>query len=420
MIIDYGFRLQLIKDIAIAPDKALDIAKDFFNSKIIITIFSTIVLFTAVDIVAYPTETVIIIAILWFGSILHSFAFFFNAIFKGLNKFHFETYPTIVLNATQFFFITVLLYIEYKTVAIALAMLVSRIIYLVMSFYLVAREIGMFSFSFDFKRGIHVLMTSFPYGIHAILSTLYLQIDTVFLSYFSGNANVGVYQMAMRIVLATMIVNEIMVSSYFPIIAKKLKSDIAGFRKDGIALNKYLLLIGGFAAVGLFVYAEYLIHFLYGSQYSSAIIILQMLSLVILIRFILTSYAAFITISGNQKLRSLSVALSLLINIILNLYFIPLYGARGAACTSIITHLFLLVLYFTFSLRMTQFSFINAYWIKGFLMIGCLMPICLLLNTISIALSMVIFLILTVAISVQILNLEEKVVIYGFIKRLLK
>ncbi len=257
VFVDYGFSMLIMKEVAVFAKNALGISSDILTSKIILSILLIIVLCIVLKVVNHPTEIKIVIFVLWFAVIIYSFGQYFNGIFRGLNQFQYETYSTTLFNGIQFFLILTLLLLNFKIIAVAFAYLISRIIYFAVSLYFVHKKFGRLSWKFDFLKGIKLIKDSFPFGIQTILITFYIQLDTVLLSYFKGNVEVGYYQAGMRIVMATMVIYDVIASSYFPVISKKIKIDQEGFKKDGLALNKYMFLVGGAMAAFFFLVCGY-------------------------------------------------------------------------------------------------------------------------------------------------------------------
>lgn len=353
VIVDYGFNMQIVRDIATDRSNISSLVNSIITSKLILSVISTVVLVVVLYFIGYPAKTMLIIWIAWIAMLFYSFGQFCNSLFRGFNKFQFETYPTILLNIIQIVLVVIFLICGLSTLSIMIAYLISRIVYFIISFSYVRLKLMRISYRFSFGDGLKSLRESLSFGIHTIISALYFQIDTVLLSYFKGDIEVGYYQAAMRLVLATMILSDIISAAFFPIIAKSSVYDKATFEKMSVKFNKYLILSGcGFASV-LYLLAEPIILSLYGNAYHTSITLLQLLSIVVLLRFAGGAYAAVITVTDNQGLRAAGVFVSLIVNLMLNYMLIPLYGASGAAISSIITHLVLVTMYFVFTFRLT-------------------------------------------------------------------
>jgi O-antigen/teichoic acid export membrane protein len=358
--IDYGFNLLIVKEVSQKPESLKNLVSYIINAKILLSIIFTIILIITLKILNSTDDTLLIVGILWLSAIFYSFGFFFNNIFRGLNRFQYETYPAILLNASQFVIVGVFLLLGFKILSIAIAYFLARFFYFSYSVYLLSSKVSKISFAFNLSESIKSLKIALPYGVHAILATLYFQIDTVFLSYFKGDVEVGYYQAAMRILMATMMVYEVVISAFFPVIAASIKNDKEKFDKYALFLNKVVIYIGLVFGIGIFIFSKPIISLLYGAQYQNSIIIMQVLAVVIFLRFLGAGYALFITVAEGQKYRAIGVSLSVVVSIILNIILIPKYGAIGAAIASLITHVVLNSIYFYFSVKLTNRVFVDT------------------------------------------------------------
>jgi O-antigen/teichoic acid export membrane protein len=97
------------------------------------------------------------------------------------------------------------------------------------------------------------------------------------------------------------------------------------------------------------------------------------------------------------------------INLLLNLYLIPRYGANGAAIASLITHTALFIIYFYYSFKTTGSSFVDAKWIINLLLIVIMVLVCLGLKAVSTGLSLSIFPFLAAAFFMFTLSKDEKI-----------
>lgn len=392
IVIDYGFNLYLVKEIAIANNAAISIANKVIPAKNLLTFIATLLLIVVTYGLGYNHSIKLLIAILWIGYIFYSYGLFFNNLFRGLNQFQYEMYPTIVLNLLQFVTVGTLLVVSPGTLPIAWAFTMSRIAYFIYSLFLLRSRVGAPKLICRLNRNsIAPILNTFPYGIHAILGVLYFQLDTVILSRFVLTSEIGNYQAAMRIVVASMVIFEILTASFFPLAAVKSKTDFNGFKSDISVLNNYLLLIGGLISFSVIVFADIVIHTLYGTAYSGAITTLRLLSVIIFLRFLGGAYGVAMTVSDNQRLRALGVASSVIISLIVNLILIPRYGIIGAAVASIITHIFLNALYLYFTYRTLGTLFIQKKSIIICLILFTAASIAWIFRTISLNISITVF-----------------------------
>lgn len=99
---------------------------------------------------------------------------------------------------------------------------------------------------------------------------------------------------------------------------------------------------------GLFFLSKEIINFFYGKQYLDSVIALQIISWFIFLKFLNFLNGITLFAIDKQKKRLLSVGITALFNIILNLILIPPLGFIGAAIATLITEIFLFILYYSF------------------------------------------------------------------------
>jgi O-antigen/teichoic acid export membrane protein len=171
-------------------------------------------------------------------------------------------------------------------------------------------------------------------GFSSLMSMIYDEIDVVMLKYFRADAELGAYVASYALMMMAM--------SFVPILGQvfmPLLSETAG-RSDS-AESKYLRWFGnatiGLAlpiAVGGFILAVPLTQLVLGSQYSGSGILFRWLTLTLITAPAASYFGARLIPNGREKKYFISVLVGASTNVVLNLLFIPKYGAIAAAFTT--------------------------------------------------------------------------------------
>jgi len=174
-------------------------------------------------------------------------------------------------------------------------------------------------------------------GFSSLMSMIYDQIDVIMLKYFRADAELGTYVASYGLMTMAM--------SFLPILSRvfvPLLSETAGSRGD--TQNKYLRWLGnatiGLAlpiAVGGFILAAPLTQFVFGSQYSGSGTLFRWLTLTIVTATAASYCGAQLIPNGREKKYFVAVLAGAFSNVVLNLLFIPKYGALAAAFTTAIS-----------------------------------------------------------------------------------
>jgi O-antigen/teichoic acid export membrane protein len=176
-------------------------------------------------------------------------------------------------------------------------------------------------------------------GFSSFMSMIYDQIDVVMLKYFRADVELGTYVASYGLMTMAM--------SFLPILSQvflPLLSETAGQNSDTGNRNaekRYLRWFGnatvGLAlpiAVGGFILAVPLTQFVFGSQYSGSGILFRWLMLTIITGTAASYCGAQLIPNGREKKYLVSVLAGASANVVLNLIFIPKYGALAAAFTT--------------------------------------------------------------------------------------
>lgn len=348
ILVEFGFTWYATKEVSQRSDSARAIAGMVFNSQLVLGLGASVLATVFALILGYPLKTVIIIGIIWISTILSTLTDTLRSVFKGLNRFQFETLLNFILLAALLLLLGIFPLFHSGTVAFAGAILVARLAYFIAGMVLFEKKLGKMELDFDMKKGWGLMKTTLSYGIQIILAKLLLELNTIILYRYQGNYGVGLYQASLRFVLATLMISDVLLQAFFPVIASSVNADRTRFMKIGTQLNRYLLAIGAFMTGFFFIFADVLIGVIYGAQYSPAVPILKILAFAVWIKFLSSTQAIVLIASDRQDMRARASAMALFFNVLSAFALIPRFGLRGAACSTVATFLVVAVLYYFF------------------------------------------------------------------------
>jgi O-antigen/teichoic acid export membrane protein len=157
------------------------------------------------------------------------------------------------------------------------------------------------------------------------------------LAFRRGDHDAGIYQSVFKLILLMLVLPDVLTNALTPTLSRLNVESIARWKRVGCLMNKILAFIGIPISMILFVYAKQIVDLLYGlERYHEAVPVLQILSLMLFVRFTFETYSLVLTTSGRQRIRMYVVILVTALNFILNYILIPMYGAIGAAVVSLI------------------------------------------------------------------------------------
>lgn len=219
-------------------------------------------------------------------------------------------------------------------------------------------------YRFDLDLWKEVMVKSLPYGIALILNTIYFRIDSILISVIRGQEEVGVYGVAMKMLENFAILPLYFMNSVLPVLTKSLKDQAARYKEiiryafDFLAALAVPIVVGGVILAYPLIFIVSTPEFMsrldegfYGSD-----IALQILLFALLFQFLNVLFA-FILLAVKKQSKLLYInGACVIFNIIANIIFIPIYGFRGAAVTSVLSEMFILVITYFVARRYLDFS----------------------------------------------------------------
>jgi O-antigen/teichoic acid export membrane protein len=212
---------------------------------------------------------------------------------------------------------------------------IADFIWIAIGYFLVYNRKGrrLLSWKFDYKLSKKLFSLSWPLIISGIMVSLYMNIDQLMLHEMISPAAQGTYTTAVNFSAALYFIPSVIVSSLFPAILNARRDDPERYQKR--LQNLYDLMVWfsmSFAVVVTF--AAPLIYKLM-PEYSEAAPILAVHVWSGVFVFLGTANGQYMIAEDFSKLTFFRTGIGAVINIILNLWFIPLMGIMGAAIATL-------------------------------------------------------------------------------------
>lgn len=237
-----------------------------------------------------------------------------------------------------------------------------------------------YSFYFNLRKSKWLLKETLPLMGFVIFSTIFQQIDILFLNYLKGSYSAGIFTASSRLTFPLNIIPEAVVTTIFPILVSRInkKENIAELLK---IVYKFLFIVPFSIALVFAFHFEEFILIIFGNEYiESGLPTAIIISTQVFLFFNFFSLDLFTALS-KQKYNFYYAFLIVLINVVLNFLLIPKYDYLGAAYSKIITSfvgtIFIVVI---LSKLKVDFNFINKKMLISLLILAILLYFASFLN----------------------------------------
>lgn len=347
ILADFGFDVLLTNEIAKNRINAIKIFQQYFSLKFVFTLCALggMWIFVLFNDLSFQTRLLVIIFSLYM--VFTNLTNFLYALFKGLEKLEYETKVSLIINISLLVLTGVLIVIKENIFLIAGAFVSTRIVGFIFGLKYSFIVLENITFKLLFTGFKAIKKKIFVFGFNLAFNYLFFQLDTILLAFWKGDYEVGIYQSVFKLILIPLVIPDVFINTLLPVLSRLNVEDKNKWEKVGGIMNKLLFIIIIPISSIFFIYADQIINLIYGAKYSAAVPILRVFALTLFVRFNLEAYALMLTTSNKQHIRMNVVISATMLNLILNYFLINEYGAYGAALVSLITNIFVGVLYYS-------------------------------------------------------------------------
>jgi len=178
----------------------------------------------------------------------------------------------------------------------------------------------------------------FPLMLSSFMIIVYMRIDQVMIRELTNDKEAGLYAISVRLTELWYFIPVIISSSTFPNIVKSLKHKEEAFNDKLQKLYNLIVLIFYFIAIPISLFATPIITMLYGEPYAESGILLSLLIWAGLFVGLGTIRGAYIFALNLTKIYLYITVSSAILNVVLNLILIPIYGAMGAVLATLASY----------------------------------------------------------------------------------
>ena len=198
-----------------------------------------------------------------------------------------------------------------------------------------AHKLVPFTLSIDTKAWLETAKRALPMGLSVIITALYFRLDTVMISVFVGDADVGIFNIGYRVLEALIFFPAMFVGLVMPQLSRYAVSNMERFQHFFQKAFNIILIVGIPAVVGLMLKSEGIVTLLGGENYLVSAPVLTILAPAIGMIFFGALFANSLIALNKQKLLAWIYFGGLIFDAVSNIIFIPKYSYIAASWTTL-------------------------------------------------------------------------------------
>lgn len=344
---DFGLNTLITRDVARDDTIVAQYTGDAILIKSVFMIPVLLFMLLYIEAIGYSKIIFFSICLFTISTFLNNLSGIFHAVFYAFRRMEYSAILDTLKSAVLLLLLSFLIYYtslsaEITEVFICYFLSIAITFFLTILFF--KRNFVLPVFSSRIETRMHMCKLAFPFLLTSMVNLILFRIDHLMLSKMSGDIALGLYGSVYTIfeVIISFFPMLIMTSS-FPVLAGFYHSNRGRMTVLINMLLKYFLLLSLPMSCGLILMHKEIITVLFGPEYKEAGLILAILGGSVPVFFLTSLISWTLTAADKQKSVLLSNLIAMIMNILLNLYFIPLYGGTAAASSTLLCELFQLL-----------------------------------------------------------------------------
>jgi O-antigen/teichoic acid export membrane protein len=344
IVIDLGFANILTREIAKNKERAGVLLGNVLTLKLPLSILAVGVVVALVNWLPYDPLTKSLVYVSACSMVLDSFTSTFFAVIRGFHNLKYESISSIVYQI-------IVLVCGYSALLLGggllpamLALAVASIYNFTYAWFVLKKHFHLpWRWRYDPAIIKEVLLISWPFAVYAIFQRLYTYLDSVLLSVLAGNAQVGLYQVAFKIIFALQFLPSAFTASLYPALSAYWQSDRKQLSISFERAINYLVIIVVPIIVGTVVLAEPIV-WLFKAGYAEAVWPLRISIIALFFIFLNFPIGSLLNACDEQRKNTRNIAVVMILSVLMNWLLIPHWQALGASCTVLATNAVMFVL----------------------------------------------------------------------------
>lgn len=221
--------------------------------------------------------------------------------------------------------------------------------------------------SFSWKYGKNLLSKSYHFILPGLMVAIYGYTDKIMLKHMISDTEIGLYSTAVALCNIWCFVLSAIIDSMYPAIMQTYSEDKEKYLRLNRSLYCIIFYISVFVAVLFQIFSPLIIRRLYGEEYMGAVNPLRIITWYTAFSYLGVARNAWIVCENKQRYLKHIYFSAAISNVILNIIFIPIWGASGAAVASLLAQIIttLVAPFFIKPLRENSILMLEAIVFKG-------------------------------------------------------
>lgn len=321
-IINTGTATHLTKEIARAPERAVEMLGTALLQRYMIFLLCCVPVAAYVYFMQYSKETVVLICIVAITMPASQTIHTLNAIFQGREVMQYIPLIDIFMKGLMLIMSLSFMYLGLGVNEIASASILSTGVAAALQFWILRRYMPI-RITWNSTLASDMLRRSWPYCVSSLVLIVYGEIDKLIMPTMVDEKTVGWYSIAASLAATLIFIPNILATAIFPALSRGAAEAGDGASRILRKSLDFSLITGVPIGLGLAIVASPLVDLLYQSKFPESGAVLSVMSIGLIFTYVATVLGRFLVASGRTNTWTCTMIAGIALAFPLNFVFIP-------------------------------------------------------------------------------------------------
>jgi len=342
IFIDLGFANVLTREIAKEQEKASTWLGSVLAMKSVLALL-TFVVALIIAFFAYDPILLALISVAAISMVLDSFTNTFFSVVRGFHNLKYESIAAILFQVIVFVFGLISIILNWPLIAFLVVMVLASLFNFIYSFLIVKKKLKVsMCLNWSLSQAKLIFQISWPFALYNIFQRLFTYLDSLLLGFIAGYGQVGVYQIAFKLIFALQFLPMAFTASLYPAMSSYWQNNREQLRVSFERALNYLLILVLPIIFGIFALADKIIPLFKAGP--EAIWPLRISIIALFFIFLNFPVGSLLNACDRQKRNTLNMGIAVSFSVMMNIVLIPLWQAVGASITVLLSNALMLIL----------------------------------------------------------------------------
>jgi len=248
-----------------------------------------------------------------------------NGVFQKFLDYGKSFFALLAGNLVTIVFVLIFILFGLPLPTVILAYVFGGLVMAGVGLFFARNILGGLEFKFDLLKWKEIIKKASPLGLVLIFNLVYFRVDTLMLAFFKGEQDVGIYGLGYKYFELILALPTFFMNSIYPVMVEYAKKSIERLKGMVEASFVFLLIGSVLAVIALWFLSPILVSLVGRQGFEDSVVVLRILALSLPFFFLSSLFMWYLITIKKQRLLVYIYGGGMIINIIMNAVFIPLY-----------------------------------------------------------------------------------------------